>query len=139
MMIFVAEEPSLVAGGPAMKLLAAVVGLAVVVSTAQAETVTSRFFMCRNVETVNRLSAMAGDQHWKVFLKQQLASGECTFTPDAGSPVRVEQRQSDRVCIAAFGSLEPCQWTYSNMVQSVALMAMPPRRPITMPDLPKYR
>ena len=102
-----------------MKLMPAMLAL-LVAGAAHAETMTGQFFICHNVETLNRVSAMvrSGDKAAAArFIKQQIASGECADGPAVGSKVRVQQRRLGRVCIAPFDSVKPCQWTYSNVVE----------------------
>ena len=100
-----------------MKMMPALLAL-LVASTAHAETMTGQFFICHNVETLNRVSAMvrSGDKAAAaLFIKQQIASGECADGPAVGS------KGSRRA--AQFGSClyrtirVPCQWTYSNVVE----------------------
>jgi hypothetical protein len=79
-------------------------------------TISKERFLCRQ-ETMDHIYKLVGDEEAIVqFVQRQRLVGECSFTPPIGTKVRVEEHNHGLICIAPFGSDEPCQWTSSNAV-----------------------
>jgi hypothetical protein len=104
-------------------IVAVLLVLAYVISTSNTSSTSSdngktvhnnEFFLCREKETLNRIIdlARANDKEaFSHFTNRQMASGECTNAPPIGTKVRVDDSSWGLICIARFGSDEPCRWT----------------------------
>jgi hypothetical protein len=105
--------------GSSKKLLFSVAILLSISSVGHAETVIKQDFICRHLETLERLDRLARlrGREGIDFMGDQIKTGECLGGLKIGTSVRVDKRSGTDVCVVPLGSSEPCQWVSSEVIK----------------------